>query len=72
MKGEILSSKLSPNAQDLDQEEQANYNDDNSKQAPLRLGIDMPSVVITSTSSQYFTLYVIIVSLLFYSEPMVK
>lgn len=69
---EILSSKLSPNAQDLDQEEQENYNDDNSKQAPLRLGIDMPSVVITSTSSQYFTLYVIIVSLLFYSEPMSK
>ncbi|EGW30387.1 uncharacterized protein SPAPADRAFT_143218 [Spathaspora passalidarum NRRL Y-27907] len=40
--------------------------------APKKLRIDAPSVVITSTSSQYFTLYVIVLSLLFYSEPMSK
>ena len=40
--------------------------------SPLRFELDIPSLVITSTSSQYFTLYVIILSLLFYSEPMSK
>ncbi|KAG5419749.1 FMP27 [Candida metapsilosis] len=41
-------------------------------EAPKRVRIDMPSVVLTSTSSQYFALYVIIINLLFYSEPMSK
>ncbi|RLV96487.1 Protein FMP27 mitochondrial [Spathaspora sp. JA1] len=41
-------------------------------EAPKKLRIDAPSVVVTSTSSQYFTLYVIVLSLLFYSEPMSK
>ncbi|RCK57841.1 Protein FMP27, mitochondrial [Candida viswanathii] len=40
--------------------------------APLKFEIDIPSLLITSTSSQYFTLYVIIISSLFYSEPMSK
>lgn len=41
-------------------------------EAPKRLQVDAPSLVLTSTSSQYFTLYVIVISLLFYSEPMSK
>lgn len=45
---------------------------DNDDISPLRFEVDIPSLVITSTSSQYFTLYVIILSLLFYSEPMSK
>ncbi|KAI3404212.2 FMP27 [Candida oxycetoniae] len=42
------------------------------RMTPKRLIIDMPSIVLTSTSSQYFTLYVIVIDLLFYSEPMTK
>ncbi|KAI5956819.1 FMP27 [Candida jiufengensis] len=49
-----------------------NLNNNQVDEAPKRLRIDTPSIVLTSTSSQYFTLYVIIVSLLFYSEPMSK
>ncbi|CAK9440123.1 uncharacterized protein LODBEIA_P42230 [Lodderomyces beijingensis] len=41
-------------------------------EAPRRLKIDMPSIILTSTSTQYFTLYMIVISLLFYSEPMSK
>lgn len=37
-----------------------------------KLCIDIPQVVITSTSQQYFTLYLIVLGLLFYSEPMSK
>ncbi|KAK6458231.1 mitochondrial protein [Scheffersomyces xylosifermentans] len=37
-----------------------------------RFTVDIPKLVISSTSEQYFTLYVIILSLLFYSEPMSK
>lgn len=36
------------------------------------LRIDFPKLVISSTSKQYFTLYVIVLSLLFYTEPMSK
>ncbi|KAG7660863.1 FMP27 [[Candida] subhashii] len=41
-------------------------------EAPKKLRIDAPSVIVSSTASQYFTLYVIILSLLFYNEPMSK
>ena len=37
-----------------------------------KLCVDIPQVVITSTSQQYFTLYVIVLGLFFYSEPMSK
>lgn len=37
-----------------------------------RLHIDMPQLIITSTSEQYFALYEIILGLLFYSEPTSK
>lgn len=37
-----------------------------------KLCIDIPQVVITSTSQQYFTLYLIVLGLFFYSEPMSK
>ncbi|KAI5964489.1 FMP27 [Candida theae] len=68
---EIMSKQLSKGNEDT-----SDANDDSglstSVEAPKRLRIDMPSVVLTSTSSQYFALYSIIVSLLFYSEPMSK
>lgn len=37
-----------------------------------KLCVDIPQVVITSTSQQYFTLYVIVNGLFFYTEPMSK
>lgn len=36
------------------------------------LTIDIPQVVITSTSKQYFSLYLIVMGLFFYTEPMNK
>lgn len=39
---------------------------------PARLRVDVPTFVISSTSSQYFTLYMMVTSLLFYTEPMSK
>ncbi|CAI5760657.1 unnamed protein product [Candida verbasci] len=60
---EILSGKLN-SAEEGE--------DSHLDEAPKKLRIDMPSIVITSTSSQYFSMYVIMLSLLFYSEPMSK
>lgn len=37
-----------------------------------KLHIDFPRLVISSSSEQYFTLYVLVLSLLFYSEPTSK
>lgn len=37
-----------------------------------KLHIDFPKLVISSSSEQYFTLYVLVLSLLFYSEPTSK
>ncbi|CAK7892929.1 protein Fmp27p, mitochondrial [[Candida] anglica] len=36
------------------------------------LRIDVPKFVVTSTAKQYSTLYIIVISLLFYSEPLSK
>ncbi|KAI5969813.1 FMP27 [Candida margitis] len=69
---EIMSSKLSKPKDDTSVTEAEDHKPTSSLEAPKRLRIDMPSVVMTSTSSQYFSLYVIIISLLFYSEPMSK
>lgn len=68
---EIMSSKLSKNADNASVTEE-DLHSTTLLEAPKRLRIDMPSVVLTSTSSQYFALYVIIINLLFYSEPMSK
>ncbi|KAK6460767.1 mitochondrial protein [Scheffersomyces coipomensis] len=40
--------------------------------AASRFNVDIPKVVLSSTSDQYITLYGIVLSLLFYSEPMSK
>ncbi|ODV81863.1 uncharacterized protein CANTADRAFT_45720 [Suhomyces tanzawaensis NRRL Y-17324] len=37
-----------------------------------KLFVDFPKLIISSTSKQYFTLYIIVLSLLFYTEPMSK
>lgn len=37
-----------------------------------KFSVEIPKLVITSTSEQYFTLYMIVFSLFFYSEPMSK
>ncbi|KAI5901583.1 Protein FMP27 [Candida parapsilosis] len=70
---EIMSNKLSKGEDnDASVTEENPHSTTTSLEAPKRLRIDMPSVILTSTSSQYFALYVIIISLLFYSEPMSK
>lgn len=40
-----------------------------SERVSQRLQVDIPKVVISSTASQYFTLYFIITNLLMYTEP---
>ncbi|KAI5963039.1 FMP27 [Candida pseudojiufengensis] len=71
---QLLIQNLSVMTLLYDTEIKLNDNKNNSSQidAPKRLRIDTPSIILTSTSSQYFTLYVIIISLLFYSEPLSK
>lgn len=44
--------------------------DDDFNSAGNRLRIDVPELVIRSTSKQYFTLYVTVLSLLLYLEPL--
>lgn len=43
---------------------------DSERSAPNSLKVDIPAFNLSSTSEQYFTFYVIITSLLFYTEPM--
>lgn len=38
----------------------------------MRLHVDVPTLVVTCTSKQYFTLYLMVLNLLFYAEPLSK
>lgn len=38
----------------------------------MRLHVDVPTLVVTCTSKQYFTLYLMVLNLLFYTEPLSK
>ncbi|CUM65187.1 uncharacterized protein PRCAT00002815001 [Priceomyces carsonii] len=68
-----LGNKLSKsNESKSNEEEQAQDDKYGSLSTPNKLHIDVPKFVITSTARQYFTLYIIVLSLLFYSEPMSK
>lgn len=79
----VTYDQIKPMASKLSQIDEGGSNDQDSedKQEPEppqsegisnRLRVDMPNFIISSTSKQYFTLYIIVTSLLFYSEPMSK
>lgn len=48
----------------------ATIREDEADDSAYRLRVDVPQCTITSTSKQYFALYVTVLSLLLYSEPM--
>lgn len=64
-----FASGFSRNEEDDDNSDYFDADTDDHKLASQSLKVDIPKVIITSTASQYFTLYSIITDLLIYTEP---
>lgn len=65
-----LGSSIDQMEGNVDTRSHAGTIDDSVDDSLNRLRVDVPELVINCTSRQYFTLYVTVLSLLLYSEPM--